>query len=198
MFAFPFTFDLPDWPAGKDQQLSQLTASVFFLIIFSVPGNSVQQIGLSLPVIIIKQEESCQCQCACRDSAKDKSSKSNTSTVSVVAPQQPPEPPPPPLPQPSEPPQHPATSSSSCCLPESASKASEVRLEIPSSSSAQTFSTVVSSSATNPSPSDGLANMDVSDFLSLQSPETAANIEALLLVADDFNMATDCNSNGNP
>uniref|UniRef100_A0A667Z427 Metal regulatory transcription factor 1 n=1 Tax=Myripristis murdjan TaxID=586833 RepID=A0A667Z427_9TELE len=185
-------------PEQADHQLSQLTASMFFLIIFSIPGNSVQQIGLSLPVIIIKQEESCQCQCACRDSAKDKSSKSNTSTVSVVAPQQPPEPPPPPLPQPSEPPQHPATSSSSCCLPESASKASEVRLEIPSSSSAQTFSTVVSSSATNPSPSDGLANMDVSDFLSLQSPETAANIEALLLVADDFNMATDCNSNGNP
>lgn len=49
----------------------------------------------------------------------------------------------------------------------------------------------MSSAAANPPSSDGLANMDVSDFLSMQSPETAANIEALLLVADDFNMATD-------
>ena len=31
--------------------------------------------------------------------------------------------------------------------------------------------------------------MDVSDFLSLQSPETEANIEALLLVADDDDFA---------
>ena len=52
----------------------------------------------------------------------------------------------------------------------------------------------MSGTAPNPPSSDGLANMDVSDFLALQSPETAANIEALLLVADDFNMATD----GNP
>lgn len=163
-------------------------------------GNSVQQIGLSLPVIIIKQEESCQCQCACRDSAKEKSAKSASSVVSAPAQQPPPDPPPPP---PSEPPHHPTTSSSSCCLPKSSSTVGEVRLEAPSSSSlssssssstAQTFSTIVSSTATNPPPSDGLASMDVSDFLSLQSPETAANIEALLLVADDFNMATD----GNP
>ncbi|XP_053310534.1 metal regulatory transcription factor 1 isoform X2 [Spea bombifrons] len=39
-------------------------------------GNAMQQIGLSLPVIIIKQEESCQCQCACRDSVKDSATKS--------------------------------------------------------------------------------------------------------------------------
>jgi hypothetical protein len=34
--------------------------------------------------------------------------------------------------------------------------------------------------------------MDVSDFLSLQSPESTANIEALLLVTsnDDFTLAT--------
>uniref|UniRef100_A0A8C5LXJ2 Metal regulatory transcription factor 1 n=1 Tax=Leptobrachium leishanense TaxID=445787 RepID=A0A8C5LXJ2_9ANUR len=38
-------------------------------------GNPMQQIGLSLPVIIIKQEESCQCQCACRDSAKEAAAK---------------------------------------------------------------------------------------------------------------------------
>ncbi|XP_029306711.1 metal regulatory transcription factor 1 [Cottoperca gobio] len=176
---------------------------VFFTTAIPVGGNagsSVQQIGLSLPVIIIKQEESCQCQCACRDASKDKSSKSASSVVSAPAQPQPPEPPPPPLSQPPEPPHPPATSSSSCGLPESSSEAGEVRPEAPSSSSssssskAQTFSTIVSSTATNPPSSDGLANMDVSDFLSLQSPETAANIEALLLVADDFSMATD----GNP
>ncbi|XP_047454119.1 metal regulatory transcription factor 1 [Mugil cephalus] len=159
-------------------------------------GNSVQQIGLSLPVIIIKQEESCQCQCACRDSAKEKSAKSASSIVSAPAPQQPSEPPPPSLP---EPPPQPSPSPSSCCLPKSSSSVGEVSLEAPSSSSSssstvQTFSTIESSTATNPPSSDGLASMDVSDFLSLQSPETAANIEALLLVADDFNMATD----GNP
>ncbi|XP_035019456.1 metal regulatory transcription factor 1 [Hippoglossus stenolepis] len=152
-------------------------------------GNSIQQIGLSLPVIIIKQEESCQCQCACRDAAKEKSSKSASSIVSAPAPQQAPEPPPPPLPQPPEPPRLPSPSSS---LPKSSSTAGEVSLEAapssPSSSSAQTFST------SNPPSADGLSTMDVSDFLSLQSPGTTANIEALLLVTDEFNMATD----GNP
>ncbi|XP_018554070.1 metal regulatory transcription factor 1 isoform X1 [Lates calcarifer] len=189
-------------PEQASHQGAPKVEKVFFTTAIPVggnAGNSVQQIGLSLPVIIIKQEESCQCQCACRDSAKEKSSKSASSIVSAPAQQHPSEPPPPPLSQPSEPPHHPApaTSSSSCCLPESSSKVGEVSLEAPSSSSssAQTFSRIVSNTATtNPPPSDGLANMDVSDFLSLQSPETAANIEALLLVADDFNMATD----GNP
>lgn len=187
-------------PEQAPHQGAPKVEKVFFTTAIPVggnAGNSVQQIGLSLPVIIIKQEESCQCQCACRDSAKDKSAKSASSIISAPAQQQPSEPPPPPL---SEPPHHSATSSSSCCPPKSSSKVGEVRVEPPSSSSssssstAQTLSTVVSSTATNPPSSDGLASMDVSDFLSLQSPETAANFEALLLVADDFNMATD----GNP
>uniref|UniRef100_A0A3B4G8J4 Metal regulatory transcription factor 1 n=1 Tax=Pundamilia nyererei TaxID=303518 RepID=A0A3B4G8J4_9CICH len=177
---------------NPEQAVTPKVEKVFFTTAIPVggnAGNSVQQIGLSLPVIIIKQEESCQCQCACRDSAKDKSAKSASSIVSAPSQQQPPEPPPPPL---SEPQHHSATSSSSCCPPKSSSKVGEVTLEAPSSSSsssstAQTFSA-------NPPSSDGLASMDVSDFLSLQSPETAANIEALLLVADDFSMATD----GNP
>ncbi|KAF1388212.1 hypothetical protein PFLUV_G00087850 [Perca fluviatilis] len=188
-------------PEQTPHQGAPKVEKVFFTTAIPVGGNagsSVQQIGLSLPVIIIKQEESCQCQCACRDAAKDKGSKSASSIVSAPAQPQPPEPPPPPLSQPPEPPHHSATSSSSCCPPESSSKVGEVRLEAPSSSSssfsAQTFSTIGSSTATNPPSSGGLANMDVSDFLSLQSPETAANIEALLLVADDFNMTTD----GNP
>ncbi|XP_030606004.1 metal regulatory transcription factor 1 [Archocentrus centrarchus] len=185
-------------PEQAPHQGAPKVEKVFFTTAIPVggnAGNSVQQIGLSLPVIIIKQEESCQCQCACRDSAKDKSAKSASSVISAPAQQQPSEPPPPPLP---EPPHHSATSSSSCCPPKSSSKVGEVRVEPPSSSSssstAQTLSTVVSSTATNPPSSDGLTSMDVSDFLSLQSPETAANFEALLLVADDFNMATD----GNP
>ncbi|KAM4568354.1 metal regulatory transcription factor 1 [Fundulus diaphanus] len=159
-------------------------------------GNSVQQIGLSLPVIIIKQEESCQCQCACRDSVKDKTAKSASSIISSPSQQQAAEPPPQPS---SEPPNISTTtttsSSSSCCLPKSSSKVGEPRPEAPSSSSpsaaALSFSPIVGSGATNPPPSDGLASMDVSDFLSMQSPETAANFEALLLVADDLNITTD-------
>uniref|UniRef100_A0AAQ4P5I4 Metal regulatory transcription factor 1 n=1 Tax=Gasterosteus aculeatus aculeatus TaxID=481459 RepID=A0AAQ4P5I4_GASAC len=189
-------------PEQVSHQGNPKVEKLFFTTAIPVGGNagsSVQQIGLSLPVIIIKQEESCQCQCACRDAAKDKSSKSASSTASAPAQSQPPEAPPPPPPpsHPPEPPRHPAASSSpSSGLPTSSSKVGQVRLEASSSSSssAQTLSTIVSSTATNPPSSGGLANMDVSDFLSLQSPETAANMEALLLGADDFNMATD----GNP
>ncbi|XP_019948810.2 metal regulatory transcription factor 1 [Paralichthys olivaceus] len=178
-------------PEQASQKGAPKVEKVFFTTAIPVggnAGNSVQQIGLSLPVIIIKQEESCQCHCACRDSAKDKSSKSASSIVSAPVPQQAPEPPPPPLPQPPEPPRLP---SPSCCLPKSSSMVGEVSLEAASSSSsslAQTFST------SNPPSADSLSNMDVSDFLSLQSPGTTANIEALLLVTDEFNMATD----GNP
>nr|XP_057909174.1 metal regulatory transcription factor 1 [Doryrhamphus excisus] len=169
---------------------------VFFTTAIPVGGNagsSVQQIGLSLPVIIIKQEESCQCHCACRDMTKDKSA---SSVVPTAAQPQPPEGAAPPPSQPQEPPPHPAAaSSSSCCLPESSSKLGDIRKESVSSSSTQTFSTMVSGSASvNASSPHALANMDVSDFLSMQSPETAANIEALLLVTNDFNMPTDGNA----
>lgn len=159
-------------------------------------GNSVQQIGLSLPVIIIKQEESCQCQCACRDSAKDEHSKSASSIVSAQKEPHTSESHPPSLSQPPEPPHDPATLSSSllCCLTSSSSKVGEMRLGVHSSSSTQTFSTVKSSTASIPPSSDGLANVDVSDFLSLQSPEAAANIEALLLVAEDFDIGTNSNA----
>ncbi|XP_056413075.1 metal regulatory transcription factor 1 isoform X2 [Hyla sarda] len=49
---------------------------------FTATGNTVQQIGLSVPVIIIKQEESCQCQCACRDSVKETPVNPNTCSTS--------------------------------------------------------------------------------------------------------------------
>lgn len=186
-------------PEQASHQGAPKVEKVFFTTAIPVggnAGNSVQQIGLSLPVIIIKQEESCQCQCACRDSVKDKTAKSASSIISAPSQQQTAEP----TPQlSSEPPQHPANSSSPCCLPKSSSGMGELRPEAPSSSppssssstGAQSFSPIVSNTAPNPPPSDGLASMDVSDFLSMQSPETAANIEALLLVADDFNMTTD-------
>ncbi|XP_046892825.1 metal regulatory transcription factor 1 [Hypomesus transpacificus] len=201
--------------AANSQQNSDTTThqggtkveKVFFTTAIPVggnPGNAVQQIGLSLPVIIIKQEESCQCQCACRDLAKDRSSnnKSTNTATAVIAAQQPPDPPAPPLPPPPPeapyPPVPPAPSPPSCCLPQSPSPGGEILPQgeaEPGStpSSTQTFPTA----ATNPSPPDGLSNMDVSDFLSLQSPETDANIEALLLVADDFAMAGS-RSNINP
>uniref|UniRef100_A0A3P9LD87 Metal regulatory transcription factor 1 n=1 Tax=Oryzias latipes TaxID=8090 RepID=A0A3P9LD87_ORYLA len=188
------------------QQGTPKVEKVFFTTAIPVganAGSSVQQIGLSLPVIIIKQEESCQCQCACRDSAKDKNAKSASSISSAPAQPQPQQ-----QPQLSDPPpslasgpsnQPAASSSSSCCLPKSSSTADELRPDAPSSSppsssTAQTFSTSVSNAATSTPPTDGFASMDVSDFLSMQSPETAANLEALLLVADEFNMATDGNA----
>ncbi|XP_018415117.1 PREDICTED: metal regulatory transcription factor 1 [Nanorana parkeri] len=51
------------------QQQPPKVEKVFFtntVPLTSTSGNAVLQVGLSVPVIIIKQEESCQCQCACR------------------------------------------------------------------------------------------------------------------------------------
>uniref|UniRef100_A0A8C5EBV3 Metal regulatory transcription factor 1 n=1 Tax=Gouania willdenowi TaxID=441366 RepID=A0A8C5EBV3_GOUWI len=196
--------------AANQQQNPEHTVTpkvekVFFTTAIPVggnAGNSVQQIGLSLPVIIIKQEESCQCHCSCRDSTKEKNTQSSSSSVPAPTQQQPPEPPPPPL---SDQPPHsapPSSSTSSCCPPDPSSEVGQVSSEPLSSTSslsppvAQTLPTMASNvNVPNLTPtSDSLASMDVSDFLSLQSPETAANIEALLLVADDFNMATDGSS----
>lgn len=133
-------------------------------VVCSASGNPVQQIGLSLPVIIIKQEEACQCQCACRDSAKERSSSQNTSSS-----QQEPKdisPPPP-------------TPSATHAVPECCSTKVSAPL---SSGTTQTFHSDVLVSST---PSDSLASVDVVDLL---SPETTANIEALLMVTDEFTM----------
>lgn len=128
-------------------------SSLCFVFV-SPSGNPVQQIGLSVPVIIIKQEEACQCQCACRDSAKDKA----TSTVKKE-----------------------------CSSPDSKAleqPASQLQPQTFPSSSAPP-SCGQRSQIVNPSDSqtETLSAMDVSDFLSLQSPETPSNIipiEALL------------------
>lgn len=133
-------------------------------LVCSTSGNPVQQIGLSLPVIIIKQEEACQCQCACRDLAKERSS-----GQSAASSQQEPKdisPPPP-------------TPSATHAVPECCSTKVSAAL---SSGSTQTFHSEAVVSST---PSDSLASVDVVDLL---SPETTANIEALLMVTDEFSM----------
>ncbi|OXB77866.1 UNVERIFIED_CONTAM: hypothetical protein H355_000621 [Colinus virginianus] len=144
-------------PQSQEQmpQVPKVVEKVFFTTALPVAGNTgnpVQQIGLSVPVIIIKQEEACQCQCACRDSAKDKVTiKKESSSPEPKASEQP------------APPLQPQTFPSSS----------------PSPSRGQ------SSQIVNPSDlqTETLSAMDVSDFLSLQSPETPSNIipiEALL------------------
>ncbi|KAI9999987.1 hypothetical protein NQD34_011830 [Periophthalmus magnuspinnatus] len=175
-------------PEQAQHQGGPKVEKVFFTTAIPVgghAGDSVQQIGLSLPVIIIKQEESCQCQCACRDSAKDKSVKS-VSSVSAPAQQSPTEP------LPAEPPK--PAPSTSCCLPGPASDSAAVGQKASSSTSSCSVSTQVSSSATSAASSGSLGNIDVSDYLSLHSPETATNLEALLLVAHDMNVVADGNA----
>ncbi|XP_026512930.1 metal regulatory transcription factor 1 [Terrapene carolina triunguis] len=141
----------------NQEQMPQVpkVEKVFFTTTLPVAGNtgnSVQQIGLSVPVIIIKQEEACQCQCACRDSAKEKA----TSKKGCSSPD------PKTLEQPTlqlQPQTFPSSSSSSSCEPTG-------QMANPSDSQTETLSAI-----------------DVSDFLSLQSPETPSNlipIEALL------------------
>ncbi|NWX06806.1 MTF1 factor, partial [Caloenas nicobarica] len=134
-------------------QVPKVVEKVFFTTALPVAGNTgnpVQQIGLSVPVIIIKQEEACQCQCACRDSAKDRAAlKKECPSPDSEALEQPA----PPLP-----PQTFPSSSPSC--------GQSRQIVNPSDSQTETLSA-----------------MDVSDFLSLQSPETPSNIipiEALL------------------
>ncbi|NXV41265.1 MTF1 factor, partial [Uria aalge] len=136
-------------------QVPKVVEKVFFTTALPVAGNTgnaVQQIGLSVPVIIIKQEEACQCQCACRDSAKDKATlKKECSSPDSKASEQP-------APQ-LQPQTFPSSSPSPSCGQGS-------QIVNPSDSQTETLSA-----------------MDVSDFLSLQSPETPSNIipiEALL------------------
>ncbi|KAF7708708.1 metal regulatory transcription factor 1 [Silurus meridionalis] len=155
------------------EQQGPKVEKVFFTTAIPVgghSGNPVQQIGLSLPVIIIKQEEACQCQCACRDSAKERSS-SQSAASSQQEPKDISPPPPAPLATDTVP---------ECCSPKVSSPLS--------SGSIQTFHSEALVSST---PSDGLTNVDVVDLL---SPETTANIEALLMVADEFSLG-DSNSN---
>ncbi|KAJ7985246.1 hypothetical protein DPEC_G00350090 [Dallia pectoralis] len=138
---------------------------VFFTTAIPVGGNSgssVQQIGLSLPVIIIKQEESCQCQCSCRDSAKDKASKKSSDAPQQL-PQETTRPPPPHTTSPF-PPVLPTTSSStSCCLTPPPSEVNKPPLPqtgvVPGAGSLLPPAESLPSEAT-PVAADGLTTMD--------------------------------------
>ncbi|KAM4797397.1 metal regulatory transcription factor 1 [Rhinophrynus dorsalis] len=109
-------------------------------------GNPVQQIGLSLPVIIIKQEESCQCHCACRDSVKDTASKGKGCSS---APQSTADP------KPTEPPVPPDS------LPLSSSPCEGISSHLLNHTDSQPWIP---------------SSMDISDFLSFQSPENSSSL----------------------
>ncbi|XP_060039959.1 metal regulatory transcription factor 1, partial [Erinaceus europaeus] len=157
-------------PQNQEQiQQASKVEKVFFTTavpVASSTGSSVQQTGLSVPVIIIKQEEACQCQCACRDSAKERAAARRKGCTS----------PPPPEPSP-QPPDGPSLK-----LPPQTFPASPVSLPSPS-----TLTSSCEQSRQTDTPSDlkteTLSAMDMSDFLSLQSPDTPSSlipIEALL------------------
>ncbi|XP_066538326.1 metal regulatory transcription factor 1 [Hoplias malabaricus] len=160
------------------EQQGPKVEKVFFTTAIPVgghSGNPVQQIGLSLPVIIIKQEEACQCQCACRDSAKERISSQSSASPQEPKDRSPPTPPPPPPP--------PAEATSQCCYPKVNPTLPQTPIQPGNpSASAQTFHSEAIASST---PTDSLAHVDVVDLL---SPETTANIEALLMVADELAM----------
>ncbi|XP_078537354.1 metal regulatory transcription factor 1 [Lissotriton helveticus] len=125
--------------------------------------NSGQPIGLSLPVIIIKQEESCQCQCACRDSANDRASSKEER--------------PPPKDEPAEDP------SPSVQKPQ---LQPETLLPFsPCDDGSRTLNTT-------DSPTDSLGVLDVADFLSLQKPLTPPSLipmEALLQGGEEMSLS---------
>ncbi|XP_077006345.1 metal regulatory transcription factor 1 isoform X2 [Tamandua tetradactyla] len=166
-------------PQNQEQIQASKVENVFFTTavpVASSTGSSVQQIGLSVPVIIIKQEEACQCQCACRDSAKERAAGRRKGCSSP--------PPPEPSPQPPDGPSlqlspqtfssPPALLSSSSTLPSSCEQNRQA--ESPSDPQTETLSA-----------------MDVSEFLSLQSLDTPSNlipIEALLQGEEEMGLTS--------
>ncbi|XP_053563140.1 metal regulatory transcription factor 1 isoform X2 [Bombina bombina] len=152
--------------AAQSQEQSQASKveKVYFTTTVPLPGstgNTMQQIGLSLPVIIIKQEESCQCQCACRDSVKEKATKQKGCSVplSVSDPR---------LPEQPLPPDGLTLSSSSS----------------PCEGSSGHLLNTTDSQPWTPS------SIDISDFLSLQSPENPSSLVPMeaLLQGDDISL----------
>nr|XP_060639992.1 metal regulatory transcription factor 1 isoform X1 [Anolis sagrei ordinatus] len=165
-------------PQSKEQMpQAPVLEKVFFTAALPVSGNggsSVQQIGLSLPVIIIKQEEACQCQCACRDSTKDKAATAAAAASST------------------------SDNSSKSCPPSSSSSTlggppaafpAPLATSAPSAGSLPPTAAFETSALVGGNPLDSpqnqsLSAMDVSDFLSLQSPSESPSalipLEALL------------------
>ncbi|XP_020948959.1 metal regulatory transcription factor 1 isoform X1 [Sus scrofa] len=167
-------------PQTQEQiQQASKVEKVFFTTavpVASSTGSAVQQIGLSVPVIIIKQEEACQCQCACRDSAKERAASRRKGCSS---------PPPPELS--AQPPDGPGLK-----LPPQTFSPPPIPL---SSSSAASSSCEQSRQAVTPSdpPTETLRAMDMSEFLSLQSLDTPSNlipIEALLQEEEEMGLTS--------
>ncbi|XP_040087571.1 metal regulatory transcription factor 1 isoform X1 [Oryx dammah] len=162
----------------QTQQASKVE-KVFFTTavpVASSTGSAVQQIGLSVPVIIIKQEEACQCQCACRDSAKERAASRRKGC---------PSPPPPTLS--AQPPDGPSLK-----LPPQTFSPPPIPL---SSSSAAPSSCEQSGQAVTPSDpqTEPLRAIDMSEFLSLQSLDTTSSlipIEALLQEEEEMGLTS--------
>uniref|UniRef100_A0A8C0A6F5 Metal regulatory transcription factor 1 n=1 Tax=Bos mutus grunniens TaxID=30521 RepID=A0A8C0A6F5_BOSMU len=167
-------------PQAQEQiQQASKVEKVFFTTavpVASSTGSAVQQIGLSVPVIIIKQEEACQCQCACRDSAKERAASRRKGC---------PSPPPPTLS--AQPPDGPSLK-----LPPQTFSPPPIPL---SSSSTAASSCEQSRQAVTPSDpqTEPLRAIDMSEFLSLQSLDTTSNlipIEALLQEEEEMGLTS--------
>ncbi|XP_057561657.1 metal regulatory transcription factor 1 isoform X2 [Hippopotamus amphibius kiboko] len=166
-------------PQTQEQMQASKVEKVFFTTavpVASSTGSAVQQIGLSVPVIIIKQEEACQCQCACRDSAKERAASRRKGC---------PSPPPPALS--TQPPDEPSLK-----LPPQTFSPPPIPL---SSSSAASSSCEQSRQAVTPSDpqTETLRAMDMSEFLSLQHLDTPSNlipIEALLQEEEEMGLSS--------
>ncbi|XP_055257509.1 metal regulatory transcription factor 1 isoform X2 [Moschus berezovskii] len=166
-------------PQTQEQIQASKVEKVFFTTavpVASSTGSAVQQIGLSVPVIIIKQEEACQCQCACRDSAKERAASRRKGC---------PSPPPPTLS--AQPPDGPSLK-----LPPQTFSPPPIPL---SSSSAAASSCEQSRQAVTPSDpqTEPLRAIDMSEFLSLQSLDTTSNlipIEALLQEEEEMGLTS--------
>ncbi|XP_025144836.1 metal regulatory transcription factor 1 isoform X2 [Bubalus kerabau] len=166
-------------PQAQEQIQAPKVEKVFFTTavpVASSTGSAVQQIGLSVPVIIIKQEEACQCQCACRDSAKERAAGRRKGC---------PSPPPPTLS--AQPPDGPSLK-----LPPQTFSPPPIPL---SSSSTAAASCEQSRQAVTPSDpqTEPLRAIDMSEFLSLQSLDTTSNlipIEALLQEEEEMGLTS--------
>nr|XP_020735954.1 metal regulatory transcription factor 1 isoform X2 [Odocoileus virginianus texanus] len=166
-------------PQTQEQIQASKVEKVFFTTavpVASSTGSAVQQIGLSVPVIIIKQEEACQCQCACRDSAKERAASRRKGCPSPPPPTlsaQPPDGPSLKLPpQTFSPPPIPLSSSSAAAPP------CEQSRQVVTPSDPQT---------------EPLRAIDMSEFLSLQSLDTTSNlipIEALLQEEEEMGLTS--------
>ncbi|XP_032479732.1 metal regulatory transcription factor 1 isoform X2 [Phocoena sinus] len=165
-------------PHTQEQIQASKVEKVYFTTavpVASSTGSAVQQIGLSVPVIIIKQEEACQCQCACRDSAKERAAGRRKGCPSPPAPA-----------LSAQPPDEPSLK----LPPQTFSPP-----PIPLSSSAASSSCERSRQAVTPSDpqTETLRAMDMSEFLSLQNLDTPSNlipIEALLQEEEEMGLTS--------